>query len=437
MTDSFPMTETQPGVLPPPMPDLPRDTGLEFGFLADLTLKTVFSDTQCTSERVAEKLRLPMGIAEAVLQHLYKEKYIDIRKRENIHSNRYAMLDRGWEHAHRLLDVSNYIGPAPVSLEHYTSLVQMQEGLRAPADPAVVRQAFDHLVLPDSTLSLLGLVVDSRRSLFMSGPPGSGKTSIATALHAALQGDLWIPYAMEVDGQVIKVFDAHIHEPLEPPKERHDRRWLRIRRPMVIVGGEMTIESMDLIYSHTVRFYEAPFQLKSNGGILVIDDFGRQRMDPHDLLNRWIIPLETRIDYLTLHTGKKIRIPFEQTLIFATNLDVRDLVDEAFLRRMGYRLTTGAPDVATYQLVLERYLASRHLPYDSILLETLLARYKRENRAMKFCDPRDLVLRCLDICRYEGRTPEVTPELLERAWDNYFGSRPQRNAAERSEQESS
>jgi predicted ATPase with chaperone activity len=406
----------------PVMPETVDQTGLSFSYLADLVLKAVYSDTNCTSERVAEKIKLPMGVAEPVLQYLYREKLIEVRERTSLQNNRYAMLDRGWERARQLLSICGYIGPAPVSLDAYAANVRHMEELRQQTKAEVVSNALSGLVLSDEVLSTLGLIVDSRRSLFLTGPPGSGKTSAAVALHNAQEGEVWVPYAIEVDGQVIRVFDLHNHQPVEQPTHRYDRRWVKIRPPLVVVGGEMTIESMDLIYSNTVRFYEAPFQMKSNGGVLLIDDFGRQRIDPHDLLNRWIIPLENRVDYLTLHTGKKIEVPFEQLLVFATNLDPKDLVDEAFLRRMGYRLAFTTPTVETYAKILQRYMKNKDLPYSPELLELLTARYRRENREMKSCDPRDLVERCLDILRYEKLPNVITKDLMERAWANYFGN---------------
>jgi predicted ATPase with chaperone activity len=296
------------------------------------------------------------------------------------------------------------------------------EARRKPARPELVVQALSDLVLSDDAIGTLGLVADSRRSLFLTGPAGSGKTSAAMALLAALEGEVWVPYAIEVDRQVIRIFDVHTHVPLTPPTHRHDKRWIKIKRPFVIVGGELSIEDMDLSYSNSIRYYEAPFQIKSNGGILIIDDFGRQRVNPHDLLNRWIIPLEKRIDYLTLHTGKKIEVPFEQLLIFATNLNPRELVDEAFLRRMGYRLNFTAPSVDTYEKILHRYVSSQGLNYEPEMLGMLMERYQRENREMKSCDPQDLVERCLDICHYENRPKVLTIKLLERAWRNYFGT---------------
>ena len=272
------------------------------------------------------------------------------------------------------------------------------------------------------TLQTLGLVAKSRRSLFMFGEPGNGKTSIAVALHSAQPGEIWIPYAIEVDNQIIKMFDQHNHVQVETnDDDRYDKRWIKIKRPLVVVGGEMTIETMDLIYSPTVRYYEAPFQMKANGGTLIIDDFGRQRIDPKDLLNRWIIPLERGTDYLTLHTGKKIEVPFNPLLIFATNLNLKGLVDEAFLRRMGYRLHIAPPTREQYISIFQRVLKDNGLDYDEKLLEFLLQRYEEEQRPLRCCEPLDLIHNVLDICRYVGQPPELSKDLLERAWINYFG----------------
>jgi hypothetical protein len=409
------------GTLSPAMPELIGDTGLDSGFLADLALKTVSSDTSSTSERVSERIKLPMGITEKLMQYLYREKYIEIRERSGVQSQRYSMLDRGWERVQRLLTMSGYIGPAPVTLDDYTDGVHWLHQNTRTASSADVAHAYSGLVLSDRELQTLGLVVDSRRSLFLTGPPGSGKTTAATALHSALKGDIWVPYALEVDGHVIRVFDPHVHYPVDQPGERYDKRWVKIRRPLVVVGGELTLESMDLIYAGNLNFYEAPFQVKANGGVLIIDDFGRQRMEPHDLLNRWIIPLESHVDYLTLHTGKKIEVPFEQLLVFATNLNPNDLVDEAFLRRMGYRLAFTAPSPETYWQILQKYLDARGLDYDSGLLALLLDKYGEERREMKACEPRDLVERCLDICKYENLPREIKLDIMERAWNSYFG----------------
>jgi hypothetical protein len=409
----------------PPVPLKAETTQLDYGFLADLTLKTVYADANCTTERAAEKMKLSMPVTEDLLQHLYREKFIEIRGLISYGNNRYGMLDRGWQRAQQLLDMNGYIGPAPVSLPAYTDMVIRQSAARDPVQPELVRGAMSGLILPEGTVQTLGLVANSRRSLFMTGPSGNGKTTIATALHSAQQGEIWIPYAIEVDGQVIKVFDLHTHH--EVPVNnvgRYDQRWVRIKRPIVIVGGEMTIETMDLIYSTTVRFYEAPFQMKSNGGTLVIDDFGRQRVDPHDLLNRWIVPLEGRIDYLTLHTGKKIEVPFEQLLIFATNLDPSDLVDDAFLRRMGYRLYVNAPDREMYTEIFQRYVETNGFEYDPKYLDYVFRLYDADKRPLRGCEPRDLIQRCADFCRYENRPMVLSNDLIQLAWKNYFGAAP-------------
>ena len=407
----------------PPVPLTVESTQLDFGFLADLALKTVYADANSTTQRAAEKLKLSMPVTEELLQHLYREKFIEIRGLVSFGNNRYGMLDRGWQRAQQLFEMNGYIGPAPVSLQAYTDMVVRQSAARDPIVPEAVRSAMSGLVLPEGTVQTLGLVANSRRSLFMTGPSGNGKTTIATALHDAQPGEIWIPHAIEVDGQVIKVFDLHNHQPAAlSGTGRYDERWIRIKRPIVIVGGEMTIETMDLIYSSTVRFYEAPFQMKSNCGTLVIDDFGRQRVDPHDLLNRWIVPLEGRIDYLTLHTGKKIEVPFEQLLIFATNLDPSDLVDDAFLRRMGYRLYINPPDREMYAAIFEQFVRNSGFAFDRRQLDFVFSLYDADKRPLRGCEPRDLIQRCADLCQYENRPLAITDELLQLAWKNYFGA---------------
>ena len=414
------------GILPPPPASI-EDSGLDFGFLADLALKAVYADTSCTTQRAAERLALPVPVADMLLQHLYREHLTEIRETLAPLNRRYAMLDRGWERVRRLLDLSTYIGAAPVSLDAYSAMVRRQEEHRPPIKPEAIRAALADLVVSDTTLQVLGVAANSRRSLFITGAPGNGKTSVARALHEALGGEIWIPRAIEVDGQVINVFDSHNHSPVDPqPDVPHDRRWIKIRRPLVVVGGELTIESMDLSYDQSAKFYEAPFQVKSNGGTLLIDDFGRQRVLPRDLFNRWIVPLENRIDYLTLHTGKKIQVPFEQLLIFASNLGSADFGEEAFLRRLGYRLALDSPDPETYRRIFRKCVEGRGLRYDPRLLEGLLARYAQEHREMRSCHPRDLVDRCADICRYDKRPLLLSRELLERAWLYYFGATPAR-----------
>lgn len=407
----------------PPVPDEIADTGVAEGFLCDLALKHVAMMPDPTTQAVAEQIMLPRTLTEEILQSLFREKLIEIKLQTSVGATRYGMLDRGWERLSRVQHVCGYTGPAPVSLEDYAHMMRLQAIPSRAASVDTVRSAFRDLVLPESLLQTLGCVINSRRSLFLTGLPGTGKTAVSERINAAMPGAIWIPYAIEVDGQIIRVFDSHNHRPVpdQHPAD-FDRRWVLIERPLVIVGGELTLDNTDLAWSAVSRFYEAPFQMKSNGGTLVIDDFGRQRVEPHDLLNRWIVPLERRVDYLTLHTGKKIEVPFEQLVVFSTNLDEKDLVDEAFLRRMGYRARVEPPTPTAYIEIFKRAAHARGLRCDQDCLDHLLNNYMIEHRQMKACEPRDLLNRVTDICLFEGRVLELSPKVIDLAWRNYFGT---------------
>ena len=408
----------------PPLPEEITDTGISEQFLCDLALKHVAMLPEPTTLAVAERINLPRTLTEDLLQQLYREKLIEVKMQSAIGSTRYAMLDHGWDRLARLLSISGYVGPAPVSLRDYSHMMKLQSIPSNTADMETVRQAFHDLVLPESLLQTLGCVINSRRSLFLTGLPGTGKTAVAERINGALAGGIWIPYAVEIDGQIIRVFDGHCHEPM--PKEDtpidHDHRWVLIHRPLVVVGGELTLENADLTWSEAAKFYEAPFQMKSNGGTLVIDDFGRQRVAPQDLLNRWIVPLERRVDYLALHTGKKIEVPFEQLVVFSTNLDEKDLADQAFLRRMGYRARVEPPTPAAYTAIFKQQADRRGIAVEQSVLDHILMKYRVEHRQMKGCEPRDILDRATDICRFEGKNTQLTPHIVDIAWRNYFGT---------------
>jgi hypothetical protein len=408
----------------PPVPEEIADTGVAEGFLCDLALKHVGMLPEPTTTAVAERIRLPRTLTEDILQKLYREKLIEVRHQATEGFTRYAMLDHGWDRLARLLNISGYTGAAPVSLRDYTHMMRLQSIPSEPAAMETVRTAFHDLILPESLLQTLGCVINSRRSLFLTGLPGTGKTAVAERINGALAGGIWIPYAVEIDGQVIRVFDSHCHRhaPEEITPVEYDRRWVFIERPLVVVGGELTLENADLTWSESAKFYEAPFQMKSNGGTLVIDDFGRQRVAPQDLLNRWIVPLERRVDYLALHTGKKIEVPFEQLVVFSTNLDEKDLADQAFLRRMGYRARVEPPTPAAYSEIFKRVAYNRGIPVDQPVLDHVLNKYRLERRMMKGCEPRDLLDRVTDICLFEGQPLQLSNEVIDIAWSNYFGA---------------
>lgn len=424
MSQTTILTRSEVESMGPPVPEELADTGIAEGFLCDLALKHVAMMPEPTTMAVAERLCLPRTLAEDILQKLYREKLIEVKVQTSVGSTRYAMLDHGWDRVQRLVTVCGYTGPAPVSLPDYAHMMRLQSIPSESATMETARAAFHDLVLPESLLQTLGCVINSRRSLFLTGLPGTGKTAVAERINGALPGAIWIPYAVEIDGQIIRVYDTHCHR-MAPEDEipvDHDRRWVLIRRPLVIVGGELTLENADLTWSEAAKFYEAPFQMKSNGGTLVIDDFGRQRVSPQDLLNRWIVPLERRIDYLALHTGKKIEVPFEQLVVFSTNLDEKDLTDEAFLRRMGYRARVEPPTAAAFSEIFRRAAYNRGIRCDQQVLDHLITKYRIEQRVMKGCEPRDLLDRATDICLFEGQALELTTKVLDTAWQNYFGT---------------
>ena len=408
----------------PPTPEEVSETGIHEAFLCDLALKHVAMLPEPTTISVADRMHLPRALTEELLYHLYREKLIEMRLQSAVGATRYAMLDHGWERVSRLQQQSGYLGPAPVSLDDYAHMMRLQAVPSRAATMENVRSAFKDLVLPDSLLTTLGCVINSRSSLFLTGLPGTGKTAVSERMNSALSGTIWIPYSVEVDGQIIRVYDAHNHQAAQQHDSliEHDRRWIEIERPLVIVAGELTLDNTDLTWSESAKFYEAPFQMKANGGTLVIDDFGRQRVSPTDLLNRWILPLEKRVDFLTLHSGKKIEVPFEELVVFSTNLDERDLVDEAFLRRMGYRARVEPPTAGAFVEIFKRTATNRGIVINQDCMNHILQKYVAEKRVMKGCEPRDLLNKVRDVCLFEGRPTQLTVELIDVAWGNYFGT---------------
>ena len=424
MSQTTILTRAEIESMGPPLPEEIGETGIAEGFLCDLALKHVAMLPEPTTTLVAERMHLPRTLTEDLLQKLYREKLIEVKMQSAIGSTRYAMLDHGWDRLSRLLSVCGYVGAAPVSLNDYAHMMRLQSIPSDTASMETVRTAFHDLILPESLLQTLGCVINSRRSLFLTGLPGTGKTAVAERINNALSGGIWIPYAVEIDGQIIRVFDSHCHRIAsdEVTPVEYDRRWVFIERPLVVVGGELTLENADLTWSEAAKFYEAPFQMKSNGGTLVIDDFGRQRVAPQDLLNRWIVPLERRVDYLALHTGKKIEVPFEQLVVFSTNLDEKDLADQAFLRRMGYRARVEPPTAEAYCEIFKHQAYKRGIRVDKPVLEHILTKYRVEHRQMKGCEPRDILDRVTDICLFEGQKLELSAKVVDVAWRNYFGT---------------
>jgi predicted ATPase with chaperone activity len=345
-------------------------------------------------------------------------------------SYKYRITDAGRQRAALFLDHNQYVGEIPVPLDQYVSYMhRFAAETRLKVTRAAVRDAFSKLVLSDRVLDQLGPAIASRHSLFVYGPPGNGKTVISQAIRNLLSGELYIPHALAVEGQIIRLYDPVNHEALpEPEKEVSlerddsvDRRWVRCKRPLITVGGELTLDALDLSFSPSTGFYRAPLQVAANGGVFVIDDFGRQHATPRDLLNRWIVPLESRVDFLTLQTGQKFELPFEVLVVFATNIKPAELVDEAFLRRIQYKVLAESPTREDFLKIWQNYCREANLEYDRTLVETLIdTEIAPRNIALRGCQPRDLIEHALALSIYLDEPRKLTLELLSAASATYF-----------------
>jgi hypothetical protein len=427
---------------PPPPPATIEETGLHPDTLAELLLKTLVAG-EATGTALAEKLRLPYSVLDALIQHGRVEKLVEVRGATGTGTAgyRYILTDLGRDRAMQFLDLNRYVGAAPVSLAQYNAYVRACMAARPYVDRDRLATGFDQLIVNKTMFDQLGPAVNSGKSLFLYGAPGNGKTVIAEGIGRALGSEMFVPHAIDIDGQTITVFDPVNHVPLGGidastsviAASVHDRRWENIKRPVVVVGGELTLEMLDLTFNPIAKFYEAPIQMKANGGVFVVDDFGRQRIPPRDLLNRWIVPLESRVDFLTLHTGRKFEIPFNVLIVFATNLKPETLADEAFLRRIPYKILAKNPTIEEYCKIFELNCRKRQMAFDPVMVEFLNRKYYQPRKLqMRACHPRDLVEQVVNICRYQNREPLITRELLDAACGSYFLEETDSQGAERS-----
>ena len=417
--------------IPPPAPPLTlADTGLRADQASELLLKTLVGG-ELSGTTLADRLSLPYSILEALIEHARVEKLVEVRGAAGAGTAgyRYVLTDLGRDRAGQYLDLCRYVGPAPVPLSQYVAYMRGLMGSRGFLDRDRLSGGFTHLIVGPDMLEELGPAVNSNKSLFIYGPPGNGKTVVAEGIGRALGGEMYIPHAVDIDGQIITMFDVVSHVRIEGPSSGqsliagmgHDRRWERIRRPVVTVGGELTLDMLDLTFNPISRFYEAPIQLKANGGVFVVDDFGRQRIPARDLLNRWIVPLESRVDYLTLHTGRKFEVPFDVLVVFATNLKPETLADEAFLRRIPYQIYARNPSVDEFTRIWELNCRRKSLTFEPKVIDYLLRKYYQpRGLQLRACHPRDLIEQVVDRCRFEGRPPAISRELLDAACASYF-----------------
>ena len=426
--------------VPPPPPATIADSGLHPDTLAQLLLKTLLGG-ELSGSGLAERMRLPYSLLDSMIQHARVEKLVEVRGTSGVGSAgyRYILTDLGRDRAGQFMDICRYVGPSPVPLAQYNAYVRACMAARSAVDRETLLKGFDHLVVSKGMLDQLGPAVNSGKSLFLYGAPGNGKTVVAEGIGRALGTEMYVPHAVDVDGQVITMYDPVNHQRMTGAAEStsvvagasQDQRWEKIKRPVVVVGGELTLEMLDLTFNPIAKFYEAPIQLKANGGVFVVDDFGRQRIPPRDLLNRWIVPLESRVDFLTLHTGRKFEIPFNVLIIFATNLKPQSLADEAFLRRIPYKILAKNPTSDEYTKIFELNCKRRGLAFDPVMVEYLdRTYYKPRKLQMRACHPRDLVEQVVDICRYQKRDMAITRELLDMACGSYFLEETESQGAE-------
>lgn len=437
-------------VAPAPAPRSPAtltDSGLTSGQLCDLLLKTLYVQGVLQGTDLGRLLRLPFNIIDESLRTLRDQKLVEVASGELVGriTYRFALTEVGRVRARDSFENCRYVGPAPVPIKQYVEHCRLQHVTGTPCNPFSLRHAFKEFVIRPSMLDELGPAVCSGKSIFVYGPPGNGKTVIAKGLGQFLNmfgGEIYVPYAILAENSIITVFDPGIHQTTDDADLSQrgmattttneqssylvhdgplDLRWRRIKRPVVITGGELTLDMLELQYSKTANFYNAPLHIKANGGVFLIDDFGRQIVRPKDLLNRWIVPLEERVDYLTLTTGRKFMLPFEQLIIFSTNLDPKDLVDDAFLRRIKHKIRVDPPNPEIYKVIFQMACRQRQIPFNEGVVSWLFQKYYDQGRTPRSSDPRDLLDMAQSICRFREQPITLTDELIDECARRFFG----------------
>lgn len=415
----------------PRLPSTVEETGLSFLFLIELLTKTLFMRGQLRLVDIAQYSKLSVGVLEPLLAFMRTERLCEVsRTSETETATSYSLTELGRLRAEDFLQKSQYVGAAPVSLDAYVAQVQKQ----SIADMVVTREkltkVFSDVVVKESILRQFGAAMNSGRAIFVYGPAGSGKTFLAERLSGLLTGNVAIPHAIVVDSEVIQIFDLHAHTPFLPEvgdylmidrRQAADHRWVMCHRPVIKTGGELTLSMLDLDFNESARFYQAPPQVKANNGLLLVDDLGRQITPAIDIMNRWIVPLDRRVDYLALHTGKKFIIPFDVIVVFSTNMPPSELADEAFLRRLGYKIYVGPLDEEAYRLIARQVCDELEIPFTNEGFNYLMNEHHyREGRPLMACIPREILGQARDIARYEGVPTELSEVFLDWAWNNHF-----------------
>lgn len=428
------MDPGKPAMPVPPIPETLADTGLPDSLIEQLLMKVLYFQGDTLGRDLAAAMGLKFSVVEGVIELLKHQHMIQVKKSlgmGNI-SAIYSLTDAGRTVAREHLNHSQYAGKVPVPLEQYEAMVAAQKLPDSWLTMEMLRRAFKHMVVSEEILSRVGPAVNAGKSFLIYGQPGNGKTYLAEALFGLDPAPIFIPYAIEAQGMVIELFDPLHHQPVETQEEdgnllalarqaTHDMRWIKVRRPFIVSGGELDIGMLELNYNPTAKYYTAPMQLKANNGIYLIDDFGRQKATPAEVLNRWIVPMERRIDYLTFKNGTKIHAPFECFLIFSSNLQPTQLGDEAFLRRIQYKMLLKSPEEVEFKEIFDRFCQQQKLPCDDDVYERFLQKhYRNKGKRRRRCHPRDVVSHAMDLIRFEKRMWKLTDEVLDHAFESCF-----------------
>lgn len=419
---------------PPPVAKSAAETGLDTNFLLNCLLRTMYISQLQTIPELSEQIKLTRAVVEELLNFAKKDALVEVRgpSEKNYNIMRYALTNVGRERASEALRRCEYIGPIPIPLETYQTQVQKQTITNEVVSIEKLKKAMSHLVLSEDIIRRLGPAANSGRAILIYGAAGNGKTSIAEALVSAFEQPVYVPYAIEADGQIIKIYDPSVHvafptgngangntSPIFLPHLEHDPRWVRCKRPYLISGGELTLEMLDLDFDPHSKYYEAPLQMKAIGGVFVIDDFGRQRVRPHELLNRWIFPLERKVDYLTLHTGKKFALLFDQLVIFATNFPPEELMDPAQLRRVHYKMKINPPTADEFKEIFQRICDSYGLEFTEETLAYLLnSFYIKHKIPFAGFHPKFIAEHVIAASNYLGTEPRISRQLLADSLEN-------------------
>lgn len=423
----------------PPAPRSVEETGLSMPFIVDMVLRTIYNRGKSTGSEIAAFLRLPFPVLTNVFAAMRKSNLIDMtgQKAGGLGDAAFEYEikpPKGTMAVEDALKKTEYIGPAPVPFLDYVESIKLQTVKNMVVTRRNIKHAFADLIITDTVFNEIGPAINSAQSIFFFGFPGNGKTSVAERITRLMGTSMYIPYAIEASGVIIKMYDPIVHSPADDgavemsanlqavmKDQATDGRFMRIRRPTIVVGGELTMEMLGLKYNEFGKFYEAPVHMKANGGIFMIDDFGRQQVRPMDLLNRWIVPLEKKYDYLTTVTGIKIEIPFDQLLIFSTNLDPAQLADEAFLRRIKFKIEIRDPDEMQYRKIWQLVCRGRGVKYEDRAIDYLIEKhYKPVNRPFRMCQPRDLLDQMINIAKYNMEKPTLNPDLIDAGCATYF-----------------